>query len=234
MAESVYLGERWQVGRRRASIDWWPGLPTTYTHTHIDSPPLPLFQPSPIFQPMFLPPLFSSERPSFLYFSFEPAAARVFFDTSRIGIPSRGTFFSNEYLASLFFLFEKKVLFCPSLVHARDDVDDFSRSFVIRGEFRRWSDWSSISGTFLLLSLVSSLSFSPLPPPSAGLIVSPLCNLFRLPSFFRKILQIVFVFAALRDPSFRREFVKFDQAFVFYITFVRDPHSFCITILFSR
>lgn len=88
--------------------------------------------------------------------------------------------------------------------------------------------WNFSSSVFGFVSL----SFSPLPPPSAGLIVSPLCNLFRLPSFFRKILQIVF--AALRDPSFRREFVKFDQAFVFYITFVRDPHSFCITILFSR
>lgn len=51
-------GERWQVGRRRASIDWCPAPlppppPPRTPHTHIDPPPLPFFQPPSPTHPPF-------------------------------------------------------------------------------------------------------------------------------------------------------------------------------------
>lgn len=165
--------DRWGAAAR-LSIGAQPPLPRT-PHTHIDSPPLPFFQPpSPPHFPADVSsssssPLEGQRGRTFLFFSF-------FLSIFRHLEVSSGW---NRY----FFVRVSLFLFSSLLFHSCNCIGDFFCSFVYT---RYWGRILKIFETFPL----------PFFLPLASLIVSPLCNLFRLPSHPLKSYKFVFVFSS--------------------------------------
>lgn len=161
------------MGRRRASIDWCPTSPPTHTtHSHrFPSPPLLSTSFAPPFSSrcffLFLLTFRGLERKNLLIFFF-----RLNFSTpgSKLGMES---LLLRKSVSFSFFLL---------LFHSCNCIGDFFCSFV----------YTRYSGRILKIFETFPLPFF---LPLASLIVSPLCNLFRLPSHPLKSYKFIFVFS---------------------------------------
>lgn len=159
------------MGRRRASIDWCPTSPPTHT-THSHRFPSP-----PLLSTSFAPPF--SSRCFFLFLLTFRGRTFLFFSFASIFRHLEVSSGWNRY----FFVRVSLFLFSSLLFHSCNCIGDFFCSFV----YTRY--WGRILKIFEAFPLPFFL-------PLASLIVSPLCNLFRLPSHPLKSYKFVFVFSS--------------------------------------